>query len=130
MCCREEAGSHEQTDREAQYPLAGAGYKPAPTDGESIERHADRLDERAPAGDFRSEQLCKLLGRRALKAGALPVLTVDRSALLTGGGFEKPAGDSNIALDHRCCFVTADVAMDVDREPLATGVRRPGETPA
>src|SRR5881392_4277397 len=70
-----------------------------------------------------------LLGRHALQMGLLAVLPVDALAALVRGSFEKPARYRVIAGDHRRGFVAAKVAMDVDREPLAAGMRRAGKAP-
>src|ERR1043166_5796668 len=61
--------------------------------------------------------------------GALAVLPVDRLAALIRGGFEKPARYRIVAGDQRRRLVAAEVAMDVDREPLAAGMRRSGKVP-
>ena len=70
-----------------------------------------------------------LLGGHALQMGALAVLPVDRLAALVRGGFEKPARYRIVAGDHRRRLIAAEVAMDVDREPLAAGMRRSGKVP-
>src|SRR3954464_8764314 len=68
-------------------------------------------------------------GRMALLIGALAIGAVDRLAHRVGGGFRIPARHRLVALDHVGGLVAADVAVDVDREPLAARMRRAREMP-
>src|ERR1700730_5387157 len=70
-----------------------------------------------------------LFGRGALEACPFAVLAVDDTAVLAGGGFEKPLRDRGVALDHRRRLVASDMAMNVNREPFAAGMNRTRETP-
>ena len=86
-------------------------------------RRRDRLDvdpHQVHVGDA-------LLGRAALLGGAYAVGAVLRLALRAGLGFEIPARDRLVALDHLGRLVAAHMAMDVDRVPLAARVGGAGE---
>ena len=87
-------------------------------------RRRDRLDvDPHPVHVFDA-----LFGRTALLVGALAVCPVDAAAALAGLGFEKPARDILIAVDHLRRLFIADMAMDVDREPFAAGMDRSRES--
>src|ERR1700676_2161054 len=59
----------------------------------------------------------------------LAILAVDLLARRAGLGFEIPPRDLAVVFDHRRRLVASDMAMDVDREPLAAGMRRAREPP-
>ena len=81
-------------------------------------RRRDRLD----VDPHPVHVLDPLLGRRALSRGPHAVLPIDLAAARVGRGFEKPARDIGITFDHRSRLLAADMAVDVDREPLAAGM--------
>src|SRR6185437_4407759 len=68
-------------------------------------------------------------GGRALDAGAHAVLAVYVPTARIGLGLEKPARNLFMPLDQLRRFLAADMAVDVDREPFAAGMHRPGKSP-
>jgi hypothetical protein len=68
------------------------------------------------------------LGRHALLVCALAIGAVDGSARRARLGFEKPARDLIVAVDERCRLLAPDMAMDINRKPLAAGMRRSRKT--
>ena len=81
-------------------------------------RRRDRLDVDPHPVHVRDPRL----GRRALHAGPNAVLPIDLAAARVGRSFEKPPRDIGIAFDHRRRLLTADMAVDVDREPFSAGM--------
>src|SRR2546423_14569284 len=69
------------------------------------------------------------VGTQPLKMGTVCVLSDYALPAVFRVSFEKPALYRVISGDHRRGFVAAKVAMDVDREPLAAGMRRAGKAP-
>ena len=57
-----------------------------------------------------------------------PFCAVDRLAARVRRGFQKPARDRLVALDHRRGLGAAHMAMDVDGEPFAAGMRAAPES--
>jgi hypothetical protein len=64
-----------------------------------------------------------LLRRRPLRPCPHAVLAIDLATARVGLCLEKPARDGLVVLDHRRGLEAGHMAMDVEGEPLAAGMR-------